>query len=897
VKILKVAKGFGITIVVCFALFGAYKLFKPAPVIDVPEKDMQYLRDIGINVAEDGKASENGTSPLFGTIDGVLPLNSAGDSQFQTPPAAFGNNADTNNGAAPPFGFTDHNNSGTNTPPLNPTPSAANTTGLNSAPTWDFGQETNTNSTPTTIPLTNSPVPSTLPASTTSSSSVNLPSPFSPTNSNPSLTANLPRQVEPTVIAPSSPYASQHRAPPLTVPPSIMPATPTTSITPTAPTPNLPPPQPFTPTLPTTPTTPIAPHPSPHSHSSSQPLSSSPVFLPVSESQSFPVDATAAHLPNAFVNTGLRDNSTATITANSTTQLVPKISHNNQPHNPTINSFNPITTTHNDPNYYSSAVPVAATYPPTTSAPKQDNSSFESEMVVLEKPSQSNISPAPATTLNNENQHNNNAVIKPLPSVIEHVARDTGKDKTTLTDTNNRYIHTQNNNSDPNPNSNPNTVNDGTNLWDGYLKAAKPNNEAVLAPARDAVGDIAARVAFAKEEAGTNDNSSASNNVVNSADIFPNLAVPVVSSPNVNRSADGVVLANPVVAESRPPNNLTKQIKTENSSVDSSDFPESVGGVVATSGSVLVDHAIAGLTTKINNSAAGKNTGQDNSKQNKEKESTSGIFGETKFDSTVIDVSPAVPVIPFVAPPVAPQPVLVTNDLTSGNIFADKKPREHSPEQQIRESTVNFVTEQVREYNTKENTKMHLAFVQLSKFYDQHDLNDVERDYVAPVLDRVALELIYSAKYHVLEPVYRVKFEDTVETIARRFSISPELLRKINGLNYGERLLAGGELKVVYGQFDAKVHTKRGELTLLLGGVYAGRFPVVIGRNIINIRGEFIVQNKTIAKDTKILTLNNGIKLNGLGRHITQDSLGVSKENIEELFDILTENSVIVMEE
>ncbi|MDR2171323.1 MAG: LysM peptidoglycan-binding domain-containing protein [Planctomycetaceae bacterium] len=191
---------------------------------------------------------------------------------------------------------------------------------------------------------------------------------------------------------------------------------------------------------------------------------------------------------------------------------------------------------------------------------------------------------------------------------------------------------------------------------------------------------------------------------------------------------------------------------------------------------------------------------------------------------------------------------------------------------------------------------MHLAFVQLSKFYDQRELSDVERDYVAPVLDRVALELIYSSKYHVLEPAYRIKAGDTIESIAQQFSISPALLSKINALNSGERLATGSELKVVHGQFDAKVYTGRGELTLLLGGVYAGRFPVAIGRNVMGLRGEFIVQNKNITKTTKTLTLNNGITLNGLGRNINQDSLGVSQENIEELFDILTENSVIVLE-
>ncbi|MDR2642752.1 MAG: LysM peptidoglycan-binding domain-containing protein [Planctomycetaceae bacterium] len=759
-------------------------------------------------------------------------------------------------------------------------------------------------------------------------------------------------EVESKVIAPSSPYASQQIAPPLTVPSSLVPTNPANQITPVSPTsansttqpvapifppisnqPNqqnlpsqsnpftftnsetsdatlpfapsafpvdanlTPPPanliqpvnnQTLPPSTPNTTTT-IVPPPSP-------PASPSPPSPPLavlpnnSELKSSANTSVAYNLPSVFVNTGLRDDLAAK-TQPPTTQLAEQNLYNNQ--HQTTNPFNPTSITPayistNDPNYYSSAVPISILSPQPVSSPQQINTLFSSDMVIIEKTSQqSDISPNTASTslqnnnTKNNNPHNNTSLIKPLPLVIEPATQN----KTQPAETNERYINSQNDNKK----NNQNTTNNEPNLWKDYLTSTKPNNEAVLAPARDAAGNIAARVAFAKNESSINNKFTPSFGI-NSADIFPNSANQT-SSAAISINSASTILTNPIAVES----------SFVNSSVNSpTELSNPVGGVVATSNSMLIDYAVAGLDKNLNKNFgltgksinfAGGNSGLDKSTQNKEKEL------ETKFDSTVVGTSSVIPTIPFVQPPIAPQPVLITNNSNSENIFADNNPKKLPTEQRVRESIIIFVTEQMRDYNTKDKTKMHSAFVQLSKLYDRQDLSDIERDYVAPVLDRMALELIYSAKYHVLEPMYCVKAEDTIESIARKFSISPFLLSKINGLNIGERLVTGSELKVVHGQFDAKIHTKRGELTLLLGGVYAGRFPVVIGRNVMSVRGEFIVQNKNVANNTKILTLNNGITLNGLGQQISQNSLGVSQENIEELFDILTENSVIIMEE
>jgi LysM repeat protein len=1047
VKVLKVIKVFVIVVVVCLALFGAYKIFKPAPVIDVSHDDAAYLEQLGINVAEGGKASGSGASPLFGDIEGVLPLDSkgTGNTAFQTPPASLGVGANTIGSPAPPFNSPappfnspappfDSSAPSFNSPapsfnspappfdssasappsnspappfgssaplfdspappfnpsavPSNPLPNDPNTDS-NTAPVWDHRQETINAAFPSSgiYPSNSAPQPQ-----------------FS--TSNPPLTASLPAgQVEPQAIAPSPPYASQHVAPSLSVPISVTPPIDTAPVY-TVPVDRQPPP-PFQPSerLPESPTVfPFNATELPNSTLPNQPAipaSESPKLMSTSVSLLPPVgnqtltpptpavqvdpppsppaeaatnldsqtSTTSSGLPPAFVNTGLRDDSVA-INQTDDYQYKP-IANSFVP--TTQNQTTPESTTFisNDPNYYSSSVLIDSLLA-STSSPQQANILSSPETVTIETATveaatqesefSSNILSSAFQNSGDkfegksedksEVKSNGKILVKLLPLVVE------SSEQEVIVDTNGRYIQPKSNSKNiaDKETSKTNlagnvaetpaeTSENGLSLWSDYLKSVKQNNEAVLAPVREVVGDVSAKVAFAKEEPSGAGNFNPSYGS-SSSDIFPAYSDSVV--------VDGL------------PNNLPEQISKANRESPFTDAPSSPSGVVATSSSMLIDNAMAdlykeksdkkdkdkdnGLTTGLSNPANINGSERDLrvndaqavlkfAERNTEAQHREAVVqgrslsptpasvdkrSEVKFDG-VVDDSASVTTMPFVQPPPAPQPVMVTSDLTNGDIFADNKPHEHSPSQSlpqpasqfgsqfgsqsvsqpvsqstsqaVREMVLRFVKEQLREYGTRENAKMHVALVQLSKFYDRQDLNDVERDHVAEALDKVALEVIYSSKCHVLEPAYRVKAGDTTESIAKQFDISPALLSKINGLNPAEQLTAGKELKVVHGQFDAKVHTKRGELTLLLGGVYAGRFPVTIGRNILNVNGEFVVQNKTISKSTKTLTLNNNIELNGLNRRIGQNALGVSQENIEELFDILTENSVIVLED
>ncbi len=213
----------------------------------------------------------------------------------------------------------------------------------------------------------------------------------------------------------------------------------------------------------------------------------------------------------------------------------------------------------------------------------------------------------------------------------------------------------------------------------------------------------------------------------------------------------------------------------------------------------------------------------------------------------------------------------------------------------LRPAVTRYVKAQAVLTESGEPEKLRAAFIQLSKMYESPDLNNAERRHMRPWLDRLALSVIYSKHSHILEPAYRVQSNDTIESVAATINLSPALLRKINGLSATQALVPGTELKIVLGRFDAKISTSRNEMTLILGGLYAGSFPVGLGKQFDAVRGEFFVYAKT----NETLLLNNGIELRSANTlaDTAPPTVRFAEKDASEIFDILTEQSVIVFED
>ena len=135
------------------------------------------------------------------------------------------------------------------------------------------------------------------------------------------------------------------------------------------------------------------------------------------------------------------------------------------------------------------------------------------------------------------------------------------------------------------------------------------------------------------------------------------------------------------------------------------------------------------------------------------------------------------------------------------------------------------------------------ALLTLSVFFDDPNLSQLNHTRLLGKLDELAAHVIYS-KIHLLEPAFIVRPGDTINSIAKQYRVPAGLLKNINGIQSDSSLLPGTELKVVRGPFRASVSLVKNEMTLFLGHLYAGRFPISIGNNPSPRPGSYQVQLK-----------------------------------------------------
>ena len=215
--------------------------------------------------------------------------------------------------------------------------------------------------------------------------------------------------------------------------------------------------------------------------------------------------------------------------------------------------------------------------------------------------------------------------------------------------------------------------------------------------------------------------------------------------------------------------------------------------------------------------------------------------------------------------------------------------------------------------------KLPEALQSLSEWYFNPALSPTERGQLQNLLDQLAGTVVYSTQ-HMLEPVYVVQGGDTLAQVAERYSVSPQLLMKINGLASAEAIKPGDQLKVVRGPFDAVITMQNFEMTLFLRGRYAGKFRVGAGVDQEIKAGEFEVRSKApnppyappgqqpvAAGDpanplgSKWIDLGGQLGIHGtndpqsLGRIDSKGSIRLGPADIEDVYDILTVGSRVVI--
>lgn len=216
----------------------------------------------------------------------------------------------------------------------------------------------------------------------------------------------------------------------------------------------------------------------------------------------------------------------------------------------------------------------------------------------------------------------------------------------------------------------------------------------------------------------------------------------------------------------------------------------------------------------------------------------------------------------------------------------------------------------------KRLAKGELAEVQLalSRLYGEPELTAEEARQLIELLDQLAGSVIYSRR-HLLEPPYVVKQGDSLQSIAQSYNVPWQLLAKVNGVRDPERLAPGTQLKVLRGPFEAVVSLERFELALMLGGRYAGRFPIGIGRDNPQLEGAYSVRKKLVqpayrGPDREFaagdpnnplgklaieladrLAIHGTNDIKNLRRAESPGTICLGPRDIEDLYDILTAGS------
>ncbi|HEY2412578.1 MAG TPA: L,D-transpeptidase family protein [Pirellulaceae bacterium] len=122
------------------------------------------------------------------------------------------------------------------------------------------------------------------------------------------------------------------------------------------------------------------------------------------------------------------------------------------------------------------------------------------------------------------------------------------------------------------------------------------------------------------------------------------------------------------------------------------------------------------------------------------------------------------------------------------------------------------------------------ALAKLTPHYFNPDLSADQRSVLISWLDPLAAKVIYSRE-HLLASAHTVRKGETLFDIAHQYNVEYRLLQNINSREVSDPLILvpATELKVVPGPFHADVNLTSGELTLVVGDLYAGRFPFTVG--------------------------------------------------------------------
>ncbi len=206
----------------------------------------------------------------------------------------------------------------------------------------------------------------------------------------------------------------------------------------------------------------------------------------------------------------------------------------------------------------------------------------------------------------------------------------------------------------------------------------------------------------------------------------------------------------------------------------------------------------------------------------------------------------------------------------------------------------------------------------LSLWYGDPELSPAQTQQVTELLDQLAGTVIYSSQPWI-DSLHTVGANETLDQIAQQYKVPALLLARINGIGDSPVLQPGQQLKIIRGPFNAQVDLTTFELTLMLDGLYAGRFGIGVGGDPRRLVGSHTVLSKTrdpqyygtqgtippgdannpLGKFWIGLTDQLGIhgtnRPENLHRNAEQGSISLSDRDIDDVFSILSIGSRVIV--
>ena len=127
--------------------------------------------------------------------------------------------------------------------------------------------------------------------------------------------------------------------------------------------------------------------------------------------------------------------------------------------------------------------------------------------------------------------------------------------------------------------------------------------------------------------------------------------------------------------------------------------------------------------------------------------------------------------------------------------------------------------------------EFHDALKLLSRFYRDDQLSGPQRQRLLGWLDALAGKVIFSNEHHLASQPYVVRSNESLTDIANQWNVPAQLIYNVNRNSVSNPAMVepGTELKIIPGPFSAEINLSAKVMTLFLGDLYAGRFPIKVG--------------------------------------------------------------------